>query len=153
MSRRQAMTQRTASSSLGNSRRFRRLRRASACTTPAIFSAWMDKATRSIRARWVAIRAPTVVRLGTQPADQPGQVHQQPRALPAADGELQVAPALRPRLDRNQATEMGMNEVAFGGVRNDANTRLPLNTGTQRVGGSVFDADPRAMLVGVRHDF
>jgi len=43
--------------------------------------------------------------------------------------------------------------TGVGTVRNDANTRLPLNTGTQRVGGSVFDADPRAMVVGMRHDF
>jgi predicted porin len=40
-----------------------------------------------------------------------------------------------------------------GTVRNDSNTRLPLNVGTVRVGGSVFGADPRAALVGVRHDF
>lgn len=43
--------------------------------------------------------------------------------------------------------------TGFGMVRNDENARLPLNTGTVRVGGSVFDADPRALLVGVRHDF
>jgi predicted porin len=43
--------------------------------------------------------------------------------------------------------------AGVGTVRNDANTKLPLNTGTQRVGGAVFDADPRAMVVGMRHDF
>jgi hypothetical protein len=30
---------------------------------------------------------------------------------------------------------------------------MPLNTGTVRVGGTVFGADPRAVLVGMRHDF
>jgi predicted porin len=43
--------------------------------------------------------------------------------------------------------------AGVGRVGNDANARLPLNTGTVRVGGSVFDADPRAALVGIRHDF
>jgi GBP family porin len=43
--------------------------------------------------------------------------------------------------------------AGIGTVRNDGNTRLPLNVGTVRVGGSVFDADPRAALVGIRHDF
>ncbi|MBC5781357.1 porin [Ramlibacter sp. USB13] len=43
--------------------------------------------------------------------------------------------------------------AGYGTVRNDANARLALNTGTVRVGGTVFDADPRALLVGVRHDF
>ncbi|MFC5499701.1 porin [Caenimonas terrae] len=43
--------------------------------------------------------------------------------------------------------------AGIGTVRNDANSRLPLNTGTQRVGGTVFDADPRALVVGMRHDF
>jgi len=43
--------------------------------------------------------------------------------------------------------------AGIGTVRNDDNARLALNTGTVRVGGSVFGADPRAMLVGVRHDF
>lgn len=43
--------------------------------------------------------------------------------------------------------------AGIGGVNNDTNARLPLNTGTVRVGGSVFDADPRAMVVGIRHDF
>lgn len=43
--------------------------------------------------------------------------------------------------------------AGVGRVDNDANARLPLNTGTVRVGGSVFDADPRAMVVGIRHDF
>lgn len=43
--------------------------------------------------------------------------------------------------------------AGIGTVRNDANARLALNTGTVRVGGSEFGADPRAMLVGVRHDF
>jgi GBP family porin len=43
--------------------------------------------------------------------------------------------------------------AGVGTVRNDSNTRLPLNVGTVRVGGTVFGADPRAALVGVRHDF
>lgn len=43
--------------------------------------------------------------------------------------------------------------VGVGTVRNDANTRLPLNVGTVKVGGTAFDADPRASLVGMRHDF
>lgn len=43
--------------------------------------------------------------------------------------------------------------AGVGGVKNDANTRLPLNTGSQRVGGVVFNADPRAVLGGIRHVF
>jgi predicted porin len=43
--------------------------------------------------------------------------------------------------------------AAIGRVNNDANARLPLNTGTVRVGGATFGADPRATLVGIRHDF
>jgi predicted porin len=43
--------------------------------------------------------------------------------------------------------------AAIGTVRNNANARMPLNTGTSRIGGTVFDADPRATLVGIRHDF
>jgi predicted porin len=43
--------------------------------------------------------------------------------------------------------------TAFGGVQNPATTRLALNTGSQRVGGLVFGADPRAVLVGMRHLF
>lgn len=43
--------------------------------------------------------------------------------------------------------------TGVGTVRNDVNARLPLNTGTVRVGGKVFDADPRAVLAGIRHDF
>lgn len=43
--------------------------------------------------------------------------------------------------------------AAYGGVNNDANARLPLNTGSQRTGGVVFDADPRAMVVGMRKVF
>lgn len=43
--------------------------------------------------------------------------------------------------------------AGLGKVNNDANSRLALNTGTVRVGGSVFGADPRAALVGMRHDF
>ena len=43
--------------------------------------------------------------------------------------------------------------AGVGTVRNDANTRLPLNVGTVKVGGTTFDADPRAAIVGIRHDF
>lgn len=43
--------------------------------------------------------------------------------------------------------------AAYGGVNNDANARLPLNTGSQRTGGQVFDADPRAVVVGMRKIF
>lgn len=43
--------------------------------------------------------------------------------------------------------------AAVGGVSNDEMTRLALNTGSQRVGGAVFGADPRAAIVGVRHTF
>jgi GBP family porin len=43
--------------------------------------------------------------------------------------------------------------AGVGKVSNDANARLPLNTGSQRTGGVTFDADPRATLVGVRHTF
>lgn len=43
--------------------------------------------------------------------------------------------------------------AGVGSVRNDNNARLPLNTGTVRIGGTVFGADPRAAVVGVRHDF
>lgn len=43
--------------------------------------------------------------------------------------------------------------AAYGGVNNDAGARLPLNTGSQRTGGSVFGADPRATVVGMRHVF
>lgn len=43
--------------------------------------------------------------------------------------------------------------AAYGGVGNDANARLPLNTGSQRTGGQVFDADPRAVVVGMRKVF
>lgn len=43
--------------------------------------------------------------------------------------------------------------AAFGGVKNDGNARLPLNTGSQRVGGVVFGADPRALVTGIRHVF
>jgi predicted porin len=43
--------------------------------------------------------------------------------------------------------------AGIGTVRNDDNARMPLNTGTVRVGGTVFGADPRAVLVGMRHDF
>jgi predicted porin len=43
--------------------------------------------------------------------------------------------------------------AGFGTVRNDENARMPLNTGTVRVGGTEFGADPRAVLVGMRHDF
>jgi len=43
--------------------------------------------------------------------------------------------------------------AAYGGVRNNDNARLPLNTGSQRVGGVVFGADPSAVVVGMRHSF
>jgi predicted porin len=43
--------------------------------------------------------------------------------------------------------------AGIGTVRNDSNARMPLNTGTSRIGGTAFDADPRALLVGMRHDF
>lgn len=43
--------------------------------------------------------------------------------------------------------------AAHGRVSNDANVRLPLNTGSQRTGGAVFGADPRAFLVGMRKVF
>lgn len=43
--------------------------------------------------------------------------------------------------------------AALGGVNNSENARLVLNTGSQRVGGVVFGADPRATLVGVSHSF
>lgn len=43
--------------------------------------------------------------------------------------------------------------AAVGTVRNDDNSRQLLNTGTSRIGGAVFGADPRATLVGIRHDF
>lgn len=43
--------------------------------------------------------------------------------------------------------------AGVGGVKNDSNARLALNTGSQRVGGAVFGADPRAVLVGIRHTF
>jgi predicted porin len=40
-----------------------------------------------------------------------------------------------------------------GRVSNDDNARLPLNTGSQRTGGVVFGADPRAALIGMRMSF
>lgn len=43
--------------------------------------------------------------------------------------------------------------AAHGRVINDGGSRLALNTGSQRVGGTVFGADPRASVVGVRHSF
>ena len=43
--------------------------------------------------------------------------------------------------------------AAVGMVRNDDNARLALNTGSQKVGGVVFGADPRAVVVGMRHVF
>jgi predicted porin len=43
--------------------------------------------------------------------------------------------------------------AAYGGVRNDDDARLPLNTGSQRVGGVVFGTDPSAVVVGMRHSF
>lgn len=43
--------------------------------------------------------------------------------------------------------------AAIGKVNNDANARMPLNTGTSRIASTVFGADPRAALVGIRHDF
>jgi predicted porin len=43
--------------------------------------------------------------------------------------------------------------AAYGGVANDDRSRLRLSTGSQSVGGNVFGADPRAMVVGMRHLF
>lgn len=43
--------------------------------------------------------------------------------------------------------------AATGTVRNNDNARLPLNTGSQRTGGVVFGADPRAVVAGIRHSF
>jgi predicted porin len=43
--------------------------------------------------------------------------------------------------------------TAFGGAQNGENARIQLNTGSQRVGGVVFGADPQAFLVGMRHSF
>lgn len=43
--------------------------------------------------------------------------------------------------------------AAHGRVNNDANVRLPLNSGSQRTGGTVFGADPRAFIVGMRKVF
>ena len=43
--------------------------------------------------------------------------------------------------------------AAFGGVFNDGHSRLRLSTGSQSVGGNVFGADPRALVVGMRHSF
>lgn len=43
--------------------------------------------------------------------------------------------------------------AAYGGVNNDAHTRLALNTGSQRVGGAELGADPKAFIMGVRHLF
>lgn len=43
--------------------------------------------------------------------------------------------------------------AAAGTVKNNDNARLPLNTGSQRVGGVVFGADPKAVVAGIRHSF
>jgi predicted porin len=43
--------------------------------------------------------------------------------------------------------------TGFGGVKNGDNARVQLNTGSQRIGGVVFGADPQAFLVGMRHSF
>lgn len=43
--------------------------------------------------------------------------------------------------------------AAYGGVFNDDNARLRLSTGSQSVGGNILGADPRAMVVGMRHAF
>ncbi len=43
--------------------------------------------------------------------------------------------------------------ASYGGVSNDANSRMALSTGSVRVGGTVFGADPRAMVVGMKHSF
>jgi predicted porin len=43
--------------------------------------------------------------------------------------------------------------AAYGAVKNDSSTRLPLNTGSQRVGGAIFGADPSALVAGIRHSF
>jgi len=43
--------------------------------------------------------------------------------------------------------------AAYGGVKNNDGARLALNTGSQRVGGVVFGADPHAVIVGMRHTF
>lgn len=43
--------------------------------------------------------------------------------------------------------------AGVGGVKNNEDARLPLNTGSQRVGGAVFGADPRAVVAGMRHSF
>ncbi|HSI59338.1 MAG TPA: porin [Ideonella sp.] len=43
--------------------------------------------------------------------------------------------------------------AAYGGVNNNDGARLALNTGSQRVGGVVFGADPSAVIVGMRHNF
>lgn len=40
--------------------------------------------------------------------------------------------------------------VATGRVNNDDGARLSLNSGSQRVGGSVFGSDPHSVLVGMR---
>lgn len=40
--------------------------------------------------------------------------------------------------------------AAVGRVNNDDGARMSLNSGSQRVGGSVFGSDPRSMLVGMR---
>lgn len=42
--------------------------------------------------------------------------------------------------------------AAAGRVANDENAKLQLNSGSQRVGGT-FDADPRSLVVGMRHSF
>lgn len=43
--------------------------------------------------------------------------------------------------------------AAYGGTNNDAGSSMALQTGSVRVGGSVRGADPRALVVGVRHSF
>jgi predicted porin len=65
---------------------------------------------------------------------------------------------------RGQATTIGIGYTyslskstalyaGAGRVSNDSNARLPLNTGSQRTGGVVFGADPRAVVVGFRNSF
>lgn len=43
--------------------------------------------------------------------------------------------------------------AGIGGVRNNENARLALNSGSQRTGGVVFGADPRSVIMGMRHQF
>jgi predicted porin len=43
--------------------------------------------------------------------------------------------------------------ASYGGVSNDSRSNMALSTGSVRTGGTVFGADPKALVVGIKHSF